>query len=238
MLVAHRVNNPAFVVVVVVVPAKCGYLDVGAADAIARSIALFATFRPAICACCVVCVSLCTDDDDKNFFEFFFWGKKKHKQKRRKKRVKKRSKKQKKSKKKGKKKGMDDGHTMDKKKVKTKDREQRTKKKREKRPKKGSRRFRTRVELRALDEKNKKQIFLPHFTHRLPCPPKRRKRRRRRRRGTNNESSRVAPLFVFVLFSREEKGCERCRTISESRVASRESRARFGFGCEMNRFGG
>ena len=84
MLVAHRVNNPAFVVVVVV-PAKCGYLDVGAADAIARSIALFATFRPAICACCVLCVSLCTDDDDKNFFEFFFWGKKKHKQKRRKK---------------------------------------------------------------------------------------------------------------------------------------------------------
>ena len=110
MLVAHRVNNPAFVVVVVVVPAKCGYLDVGAADAIARSIALFATFRPAIfCACCVVCVSLCTDDDDTNFFEFFFWGKKKHKQKRRKKTGQKTLKKTKKSKKKG----MMDGWTHD-----------------------------------------------------------------------------------------------------------------------------
>ena len=106
VLVAHRVNNPAFVVVVV--PEKCGYLDVGAADAIARSIALFATFRPAICACCVVCVSLCTDDDDKNF-EFFFWGKKKHKQKRRKKTGQKTLKKTKKSKKKG----MMDGWTHD-----------------------------------------------------------------------------------------------------------------------------
>ena len=89
MLVAHRVNNPAFVVVVVVVvPAKCGYLDVGAADAIARSIALFATFRPAICACCVVCVSLCTDDDDTNFFEFFFWERKNTNKREGKKRVK------------------------------------------------------------------------------------------------------------------------------------------------------
>ena len=68
VLVVHRVNNNAFVV-----PAKCGYLDVdAAADAIARSIALFATFRPAIC---VLLFLLCSysyyiddddDDDDKN----------------------------------------------------------------------------------------------------------------------------------------------------------------------------
>ena len=107
MLVAHRVNNPAFVVVVVVVPAKCGYLDVGAADAIARSIALFATFRPAIfCACCVVCVSLCTDDDDTNFFEFFFLGKEKTQTKEKEKNGSKNAQKnKKKAKKKAKKKG-------------------------------------------------------------------------------------------------------------------------------------
>ena len=87
MLVAHRVNTPAFVVVVVVVvvPDKCGYLDVAAdADAIARSIALFATFRPAICVlCCVVCVSLCTDDDDTNERVFFSGERKKRSKKKR-----------------------------------------------------------------------------------------------------------------------------------------------------------
>ena len=90
MLVAHRVNTPAFVVVVVVVvPEKCGYLDVAAdADAIARSIALFATFRPAICVlCCVVCVSLCTDDDDTNERVFFSGERKNTKKKKKKKKT-------------------------------------------------------------------------------------------------------------------------------------------------------
>ena len=96
---------------------------------------------------------------------------------------------------------------MDKKKVKKKkDRKNNgQKKKREKRPKKGSRRFRTRVELRALDEKNKKQIFLPHFTHRLPCPPKRRKRRdeiERRRKRTVERRPREIGWFVRVHFVR------------------------------------
>jgi hypothetical protein len=75
------------------------------------------------------------------------------------------------------------------------------------------------------DEKKTNRDIPPHFTHQLylPFPPKR--RRRRRRRG--NDSSFVAFPLLFFLLSREGKGCERCRTISESRVASR-GRERFG----------
>ena len=192
MLVAHRVNTPAFVVVVVVVvvPEKCGYLDVAAdADAIARSIALFATFRPAICVlCCVVCVSLCTDDDDTNERVFFSGERKKRSKK--------------------------------------KDREnngqkKREKKKRDQKKKEASRRFRTRVEVRGSTKRTKNRYSSSLYAP-LALSPQREEEEDEEVRTTSLRAS----LFVYVLFSREEKGCERRRTISESRVASRECRAR------------
>jgi hypothetical protein len=235
VLVAHRVNTPAFVVVVVVVvvPEKCGYLDVAAdADAIARSIALFATFRPAICVlCCVVCVSLCTDDDDTNE-RVFFSGERKntHTKEKEKKTGQKNGSKKKHKKKKQKKKGwtMDTKRRWIKKKVKKKkDRENNGHKKKERekkeRPKKkeASRRFRTRVEVRGSTKRTKNRYSSSLYAP-LALSPQREEEEDEEVRTTSLRAS----LFVYVLFSREEKGCERRRTISESRVASRECRAR------------
>ena len=128
-----------------------------------------------------------------------------------------------------------DGHTMmDKKKVKKKKKtEKTTDKKREKRDQKkeadGSER-----ELRVESSRRKEQktdipssLYAP-----LALSPKEKKKKKKKKKRYEQRVFACRAAFCVCSFSREEKGCERCRTISESRVASRESRARFGFGCE------